>query len=185
MSEKTVQSTVKSLEWIYGVVLALAISEAFMQFASDPDSKVPGIRWNCLLSLSSFLLLVVPFYHGMSRYFCEMYSKEQINPDYGVWLLVDCTAFTVEAGLFFILARSLPNNLWLQFAFVVLVLLVWDVLWGALVWKHRTRIIAFWVIVNLCTVLLLALLLLSLRNSSSWLGVTLTFLVILARTVAD
>ncbi len=185
MSEKAVQSSVKSLEWIYGVVLALSISEAFLQFASAPGSKVPGIQWNCLLSLCSFLLLVIPFCHGMSRYFCEIYDREQVDPHYGNWLLVDCTAFTVEAGLFFILAGSLAKDLWLQFAIVVVVLLFWDVLWGALVWKWRTSIISSWVIVNLCTIPLLVAVLLGFHESTSWWGISLTFLVILARTVAD
>jgi hypothetical protein len=185
MCEKAVRSSVKSLEWIYGVVLALAISEAFLQFASDPESKIPGIQWDRFLSLCSFLLLVIPFCHGMSRYFCEIYDREQGDPHYGNWLLIDCAAFTVEAGLFFILARSLANNVWLQFAFVVVVLLVWDVLWGRLVWKFRTNIISFWVIVNLCTLPLFGVVLLFFRTISPWWGVSLTFLLILARTVAD
>ncbi len=185
MSEKSVRSTVKSLEWIYGVVLALSISEAFMQFASDPNSNVPGIQWNRLLSLFSFLLLVVPFCHGMSRYFYEMYDKVQTDSHYAIWLLIDCIAFIVEAGLFFILARSLPQNLWLQFVSVVVVLLVWDVFWGAFVWKYRTKRISFWVIINLCTIPLLIVLLLGFYRSDSWWGISLTFLFILARTIAD
>jgi len=184
MSEKSVRSTVKSLEWIYGVVLALSISEAFMQFASDPNSQVLGIQWNRLLSLCSFLLLVVPFYHGMSRYFCEMYDTEQINPHYAVWLLFDCIAFTVEAGLFFILTLSLSKNLWLQFILVIVVLLLWDIIWGAFVWKFRTNIISFWVIVNLCTIPLLVTVLFFCR-SASWWGISLTTFVILLRTIVD
>ncbi|MBN2316576.1 MAG: hypothetical protein JXM79_21795 [Sedimentisphaerales bacterium] len=183
-SKKSVQSTVKSLEWIYGVVLALSISEAFIQFASNPNSEVLGIQWNRLLSLCSFLLLVVPFYHGMSRYFCEMYNSDQINSRYAVWLLFDCIAFTVEAGLFFILTRSLSKNLWLQFVLVIIVLLLWDIIWGAFVWKYRTNIIRFWVIVNLCTIPLL-LTVLFFCKSASWWGISLTFIVILVRTIVD
>jgi hypothetical protein len=184
-SEKSILSTVKSLEWIYGVVLALSISEAFIQFASDPNSEVPRIQWNRFLSLCSFLLLVVPFCHGMSRYFCEIYDRKHTNPNYGSWLLVDCTAFTVEAGLFFILTRSLAENLWPQFAIVVLVLLFLDVLWGAFVWKWRTNIISSWVVVNLCAIPLLVAVLLGFHKSTSWWGISLTSLIILARTVAD
>jgi len=185
MSDKSILSTVKSLEWIYGVVLALSISEAFMQFASDPNSDVPGIQWSRFLSLCSLLLLVIPFCHGMSRYFFERYDKKQIDPYYAVWLLVDCAVFTIEAGLFFILARSLPQKQWLQFGLVVVVLLFWDILWGAFVWKYRTNMISSWVIVNLCTIPLLAAVLLGFYRSTSWWGISLTTLIILARTVAD
>lgn len=185
MAHKAIQSTVKSLEWIYGVVLALSISEAFLQFASDAGSKVPGIQWNCLVSLCSFLLLVIPFCHGMSRYVSEIYDTEHVDPRYGGWLLLDCIAFTVEAGLFFVLANSLAKALWLQFAIVVVVLLFLDVVWGAFVWKWRTNIISSWVIVNLCTIPLLVVVLLGFQEGTSWWGISLTSLIILARTVAD
>lgn len=185
MSRRTVESTVESLKWIYGVVIALSISAAFMQFGFDADSGVPGVHWDRFLSLCSLLLLVVPFYHGMCRYFCEMYDTKRIGPHYGLWLLADCLAFTVEAGLFFILARSLPRSLWLQFNLAVIVLLFWDVLWGALVWKCRTNVISSWVIVNLCTIPLLTAVVLCLRRTASWWGVSLAFLVVLVRAVAD
>jgi hypothetical protein len=185
MTEKKIQSTVKSLEWIYGVVIALAISEAFIGFASSVDSKVPGLQWDRIFSLCSFLLLVVPFYHGMCRYLCEMYETTPVKPDYGRWLLIDCLAFTVEAGLFFVLAHSLPKHLWVQFSLGLIVLLFWDVLWGAFVWKCRTNIISSWVIVNLCTMPALAVVILCLRTNTSWWGVSLVFFAVLIRAVAD
>jgi hypothetical protein len=185
MSERGIRSTVSSLEWIYGVIIALSITEAFMEFASNADSRTPGVQWDRLLSLCSLLLLMVPFYHGMSRYFCEMYDANRLNPYYGLWLLADCVAFTVEAGLFFILAHSLPKSLWLQFNLAVIVLLFWDVLWGAFVWKCRTNVISSWVIVNLCAIPLLTAVVLCLRRSASSWGVSLAFFVILFRAVAD
>lgn len=185
MSERTVRSTVESLEWIYGVVIALSISEAFMQFALNQDSGVAGIRWDRFLPLCSLLLLVVPFYHGMSRYFCDMYDGSKIDEHYGPWLLVDLLVFTVEAGLFFVLARSLSKSLWFQFNVAVAILLFWDVLWGALVWKYRTSVISFWVIVNLCTIPFLVAILLGFRESTSWWPTSLASFVILVRTVAD
>jgi len=113
MCEKKIESAVKSPTSIYAVVIALAISEAFMQFVLGPDAG--GIQWARLPSLCSLLLLVVAFYHGMSRHFCELYGPMPSHHHYGMWLLVDCLAFTVEAALFFILARSLPVTLWKQF----------------------------------------------------------------------
>lgn len=185
MSEKAVPSTVESLKWIYGVVIALSITEAFRQFALDGNSTVAGIQWDRFLPLFSLLLLVVPFYHGMSRYFCEMYDPSKIDRHYGLWLLVDSFAFVVEAGLFFVLARSLSRPLWLQFNVAVITLLFGDVLWGVFAWRYRTCSISFWVIVNLCTVPFLVAILLVSRNGASWWGMSLASFVILVRAMAD
>jgi hypothetical protein len=185
MPEKAISSTAESLKWIYGVIIALSIGEAFTQVVLSPGSTLPGIQWDRLPSLCSVILLVVPFYHGMSRYFCEMYDIERIGPRYGLWLLLDCLVFTVEAAFFFILARSLPKGHWADFTLTVLALLFWDVLWGVFVWKYRTSAISSWVIVNLCTIPLLGAVLLSFRGSTSWWAVSLVSFVILVRVGAD
>ena len=183
----TIESTVGSLQQIYAIVIALAIAEAFMQFVLDPKSSCEqvGIQKERFLPLLSLLFLVVPFYHGMTRFFCEVYHEDQINNFYGVWLLVDCGVFTIEAGLFFILARSLSKERWFTFYLTVMVLLILDIFWGMLVLCCRTNIICSWVIVNLCTVPLLGIILLKFRKSTSWWAIFLAFLVVLARSVAD
>jgi len=187
MSQDAIECTVKSLQWIYAIVIALSIGEAFKQFVpdADPGPDKRGIRWDRLPFLCCLLILVVPFYHGMTRFFSDMYSKDKIDGYYGIWLLLDCSVFTVEAGLFFILARSLSKDLWLRFAWTVMVLLVLDIEWGALVWKFRSSSISWWVIVNLCSVPCLAPVLLTFRKSSSWWAISLASFVILARTAAD
>ena len=185
MSERALPSTVESLKWIYGVVICLSITEAFRQFALDANSPVPGIQWDRFLPLISLLLLVVPFYHGMSRYFCEMYDPSKIDRHYGLWLLVDSFAFVAEAGLFFVLARSLSNSLWLQFNVAVIALLSGDVLWGVFAWRYRTCSISFWVIVNACTLPFLVAIVSLSPNGISWRAMSLASFVILVRAVGD
>jgi hypothetical protein len=182
-----IKSTVQSLQEIYAIVIALAIAEAFIQFVPDPKSSCEqaGIQWEQLLPLVSLLILVVPFYHGMTRFLSEMYQKGRVNNFYGVWLFLDCCVFTIEAVLFFILARSLPKVLWFRFYSTVMALLVLDISWGMLTWCCRTSLIRFWVIVNLCTIPFLGVLLLMCRNSTSWWAISLAFLLVLARTIAD
>ncbi len=187
MNEMVIQSTIKSLQWIYAIVLALAIGEAFKEFV--PSSGVApgerGIHWNRLPSLAAMLILIIPFYHGMARYFCEMYCAHETEAPYGKWLLFDCGVFTVEASLFFLLARSLSRDLWLRFTLVVVILLCVDIEWGALVWKYRTSRVSDWVMVNLWTVPFLGAVMLGFRKRSSWWPVLLTCLIIIARTGVD
>lgn len=187
MNENAIESTIKSLQWIYAIVIALSIGEAFKQIMSDSahDHKMYKIQWDRLPLLFSMLVLVVPFYHGMTRYFCEMYQSQCINESYGIWLLIDCSVFTIEASLFFILARSLSRQYWLRFISVVMVLLFLDIEWGVLIWKCRTASISDWVMVNLWTLPCLGTVLLIFRKSNSWWPILLTSLVILARTSAD
>jgi hypothetical protein len=158
MSEEVIQSTVKSLQCIYAIVVALSISEAFKQLVPYPvsPSKKCGIQWNYLPSLISLLILIVPFYQGMTLWFSNMYCTDQTNQTYSLWLLVDCVAFTVEAGLFFILSRYLPKDLLRRFHCIVIAHLFLDIVWGVFAWKYRTSLISSWVIVNICTIAFLA-----------------------------
>jgi hypothetical protein len=189
MPEKAIPSTLESLKWIYGVVIALSIGEAFTQVVLPAESKVPGIQWDRLPSLCSLLLLVVPFYHGMSRFFCETYDIQKVRPCYGLWLLFDCVVFTIEAALFFVLARSLSKDLWWQFGWTTLILLLLDITWGILTWKFRpssaSDSISWWVRVNLGSMSCLAIVLLVLHECSQWLVVSMIASVLLARTAAD
>lgn len=184
-ADEAIQSTVKRLEWIYGVVIALSVNQAFMQFFAPNHMGVCGIQWARFWSLVSILLLVIPFFQGMGRYLDKMYVRKQPDKWYGLWLLLDCVAFMVEAAFFFALTRYLPPDRWVQFAVAISLLLFCDVLWGTFVWKFRTPLISSWVIVNLCTIPLLAAILVCFRSTTSWWPVSLVLGVVLARTIAD
>ncbi len=189
MSDKAMQSTVESLRWIYAVIIALSIGEAFKQFVMDPDhSSKSRVQWDRLPSLLSLLITVVPFYQGMTQWFSVMYSPVQTHQPYGLWLLVDCSAFTLEGGLFFVLARSLPKELWSRFNYGAIALLCLDILWGVLAWICRTSSIRSWVIVNICAVFILMGVLLIFRRSAlrpAMLASLVVLMVLLGRTVAD
>lgn len=190
MSEDAIECTVKSLQWIYAVVLALSIGEAFKEFMSNADHRNGKyvIQWDRLPPLLSLLLLVLPFYHGMARWLYDMYCTDQVHGAYGHWLLVDCVTFTVEAGLFFVLARSLDRSLWWRFNCTVAVLLAVDIVWGAFMWGCRSSSIDSWVIVNVCTVAILmaALFVFRKRKGETSLSILSLFLVvILVRTILD
>jgi hypothetical protein len=190
MSNEAIECTVKSLQSIYGIVIALAIAEAFKQFVPSPDSDPAkcGIKWSHLPSLLSLLALVVPFYHGMTRWFSVAYYADEILQPYGFWLLVDCVAFTAEAGLFFILARSLPTSLWWRFTLTTVALLGLDILWGVFAWKYRTNLIISWVIVNICTVPVLVGVSVILRKYAAQLPLLAShsvLVVLLVRTTVD
>jgi hypothetical protein len=145
-----IKSTVDSLQAIYTVVLGLSLGEAFMQFVAENGQAEHKIRWDRAVSLLSFLLLIVPFFQGMNRYFFEVYLKPSgLGAQYGSRLLVDCGVFTVEGCLFFVLSRSLSQEKWRRFYVTVLVLLGVDLIWDFRVFHYlRLPFLEKWLILD-------------------------------------
>jgi hypothetical protein len=142
--------------------MGLALAEALRQFAIDRDGDGPvrSQPWNRLPSLLGCLLLILPFYQGMSRYFFLTYGHVETMPrPYSAYLTFDCLNFLTEAVLFFIMAHALPAARWRRFAGAVLMLLLMDCVWvGLSTWLHASPIQP-WMLVNLgFSVVLLGLL---------------------------
>jgi len=186
-TEQAVRSSIESLRWLFAVVLALAIGEAFKQFVSDKAEKPEDshIHWNRIWALVAFVLLVVPFSHGMARYFFETYQEAARPKPYARFLLVDTAVFTVEAILFFVLSRALPQTQWRRFYNTVIILLILDILWGSFTASTHAPRMWTWVIVNLCTVPLLAYFLHYYRARDSTTGMIACMAIIVCRTIAD
>jgi hypothetical protein len=105
--------------------------------------------------LAAFLFLMVPFAHGMIRYFNIYVPCERPQP-YHWFLLLDTAGFIIEAALFFVLSRSMNEEQWQRFYFTVLMLLVVDVVWGSLASAFHPPRLWPWVFVNLATIPVLA-----------------------------
>ena len=180
--------TIKNLQRIFTIVLGLSLGESFKQFVADkthgPSDE--AIRWNRLLALASFLLLIVPFYHGMNRYIFDVYHVKATRPDPYAWhLIVDTIVFTFEAILFFVMCRSLSHLQWRRFYGAAALILAVDILWALVVWKLHGPVIVPWLIVNVCALPLLLAILFFIRSHEAYHGPILAFALIFARTVAD
>jgi hypothetical protein len=148
MNSEAIKSSIQSLQQIYSVVLALSLGEAFRQvIVDDPDTNHRRLDRSKFLSLVSLLALIIPFLHGMNRYLFDVYIDRTL-PRYGAYLLVDCIAFTLEASLFFVLARSLSRAQWRRFYMTVVTLLSLDIFWGGFIWYFHTPSVKPWVLVN-------------------------------------
>jgi hypothetical protein len=105
---------VNFFKYVFTVVLALALGEAFKQFVADaaaPDAR--SMHWDRLPTLILFLVTIFPFFQGMSRHFDANYQHaENLLKLYPNYLFVDGVAFTIESALFFVLSRALaPQQL--------------------------------------------------------------------------
>ena len=160
-ADAAILSAVQPLQLMYTFVLSLSVTEAFRQFVSEKavNAQDPALHKGRWVGLVAFLLLALPFIHGMNRYFFDVYSAPPRPDPYSLYLFIDGVAFTAEAAIFFVLARSLSKARWKTFFTTVVWLLVLDVVWGTFVWASHSPQIAPWVLVNACCIPILAVLL--------------------------
>jgi hypothetical protein len=161
MTVESMSQIVENIQSVYTIILALAVAEAFNQAIKEakPQAERPATtlaRWfDCfhhsrVVSLIVFLLMVVPFFQGNQKYLYVNY----IEPLHGtsplkvikaMWLNIDCTVFTIEAGLFFVMARSLSAHRWQQFYASFIVLLTLDLLWAVAEKRHGGAVPMEWI----------------------------------------
>jgi nucleoside 2-deoxyribosyltransferase len=147
----------------FAIILALSLSEAFKMVVSEKPTTNEYINWGKLYALAAFLLLILPFYQGMNKYLLITYGdlNEGARP-HSIFLIIDGLAFMLESALFFAMSRTLGLEHWARFYVVVFILLAVDSLWGFSVRLHSNaasvRVIEHWTMLNLVTIVLLALL---------------------------
>jgi hypothetical protein len=206
MNNDAVWATVENVRQIFAIVLALSLSEAFKQFIADraeqPGEKSiafkqfiadraeqPGeksIRWDSLLALLAFLLLLIPFYHGMARYLYDVYRTPSSRPQpYSASLLFDVVAFTVEAGLFFVMSCALRLVQWRRFYWAVVIVLCTDTVWGTSAWLGHRQVVLPWLILNAVFLPILIVTLLVFRKTDSRSGPIVALVAMAVRTVLD
>lgn len=172
MTVDSMTQIVEDIQSIYTIVLALAIAEAFNQAVkeSKPDAERHATTitswFDCvhpsrLVSLLVFLLLAAPFFQGNQKYLYLQYIEplHQTIPPKSIsaqWLNFDCLVFTVEAGLFFVMARSLSARRWQQFYATIVVLMTVDFVWALIEKMHKSAVPREWLWFDLAAILILA-----------------------------
>jgi len=173
MSVDSVTQIVENIQSIYTIVLALAIAEAFNQAIKEnkPESEKPAtslISWfDCVhhsrfVSLIVFLLLAAPFFQGNQKYLYLQYIEPMHlpNPPKAIsthWLDFDCLVFSIQAGLFFVMSRSLSAARWQQFYATIVLLLGIDFLWAVVEKLHGSAVPPEWLWFDLIAVAFLSL----------------------------
>jgi hypothetical protein len=162
---------VEDVQSIYTIVLALAIAEAFNQTIKEnrPESEKSSgtfINWfDCLhhsrvVSLIVFLLLAAPFFQGNQKYLYLQYIEplHSANPPQRIsanFLNFDCLVFSLEAGLFFVMSRSLSARRWQQFYATIVLLLSLDFVWALIEKSRHANFPAEWLWFDIIAALIL------------------------------
>jgi hypothetical protein len=127
-SGKAIERSVDSLEKIYAVVIAFAISQAVQILLKGPNgvAELKDVS-SGLPGFVAFSFTLVPFWHGMNRHLDRCYLEKADKVVQGA-LLLDFGTFFLEASLLFAAGWSLRSGI---ASFVYLgALLVVDMLWG-------------------------------------------------------
>lgn len=127
--------SVDSIQKIYAVVIALAISQAILSLLRDSSGTADLTVLRLISGLPAFVafsVTVVPFWHGMNRYLDRCYVEKSTEVVQRA-LLFDLATFFIEAVFLFAAALSLRSRL-TTFGFLALLLLA-DTLWAII--SHR------------------------------------------------
>jgi hypothetical protein len=141
-SVKRIERSVDSLQKIYAVVIALAIGQAIETLLLDRKTDVLASASDVLARTPiffSFVLILVPFYHGMNRHLDACYIERPQGQRVEGALLFDFLVFFIESALLFAVANSVSPTIE-GFIFLGLLLGV-DVVWALVShWIHYTGI---------------------------------------------
>lgn len=183
------QRSVDSLERIYAVVVAFAVTAAieavlFDKGVGKADYDKLLDNWPALLA---FVATIVPFYHGMHRHLNRVYIENRAAATTEGFLLLDFFVFFVESCILLIFASSLDTGVG---AFIPLIaLFVLDLFWAFIAhgihykeWKHSPW---KWGAINLGAAVLLWFVLYSTLFPSPESKAFAAAVVAVLRTVAD
>jgi hypothetical protein len=123
--------SVDSLQRLYTVVVSLAVTEALRRLLSSGTGDYT--RW---LIFASFVVTVVPFYHGANRHLDVSYVTEERKAKPGA-LMIDFVFLFIEGILFFALAVRIDSRDIFYTLLAVLFLL--DVFWIGFTYISRTN----------------------------------------------
>jgi len=186
---KLIERSVDSLQKIYAVIVALAISISIQNLLlnkTDNSFVITTSIFSYLPAFLSFIVILVPFYHGMNRHLDKCYVERTSEDTIRGALLFDFIVFFFEASILFAVASSIRAGL--QSFYLLGTLLVADMAWVIVShWIHYRKYsptILWWAGWNfLAIVISLFIVLLEAYPESS--KMWLLFVVALSRSVAD
>jgi len=128
--DKPVERSVDSIQTIYAVVMALAISQAIQSLLREPSFGAVlnlGRVSPAVPAFVAFLVTLVPFWHGMNRHLDRCYLEKGGTVVQGA-LLLDFVVFFLESSFLFAAGWSLRSGIE-SFQYLGWLLCV-DMLWG-------------------------------------------------------
>jgi hypothetical protein len=156
-TDEVVKRSVDSVQRIYAVIIALAISQSIQALLKSPNGASMELNFRQvpygLSGFIAFLVTLVPFWQGMNRHLDRCYLEKKASIRQRV-LLIDFVIFVLEAVFLFAAGWSIHSGIatfyWLGGLLGV------DMLWAVVshfIHFPETKSHAVkWSIINLCAI---------------------------------
>ncbi len=186
--EKILRS-VDSLETIYAVVVAFAVTKAIegVLLSGNTADIDLSLLLTHLPELIAFVVTIVPFYHGMHRHLNRVYVERGVSKTHQGYLLLDFFVFFVESCLLLVFAASL--SLGVDSFKPLIILLILDSLWAIIAhgihydeWKNSPW---KWAAINTVSIAVMALFIFSTIFDSEFKKIMALMSVAIIRTALD
>jgi hypothetical protein len=129
------KATVETLQKFYSVIVALALTGGLVNLISSwGNAETIASHVSIIAIALSFLVTIVPFFHGMERH---LYKTHITYPELGAGgkptpLLVDIFTFIIEGSILFMMGSNLNDpEIFLRFWSALLAV---DMVWSLIVW---------------------------------------------------
>jgi heme/copper-type cytochrome/quinol oxidase subunit 4 len=151
-------NSVRNLQNLYSIVVGLGLSLSIYNLIDTSREGAP-FKLELLPFFLSFLVTLIPFYHGALRHFDATYIEQDNRQVRGCALLADFVILFIESCLLLTLAVLLATPQF--FAWGLVTLLALDCVWGFVahkVFSQETKIKPElrWAIINLVTSVILS-----------------------------
>jgi hypothetical protein len=133
MEKNVRENSVRSLSNIYTVVIGVAVSIA-VAGVIDKDRGLSSVTWSSGFLFIAFVVTLLPFCHGALLHLDRTYFDASKEAEPGA-LIIDFVLLFFHALAFVVLAVLLKNPP--DFAWVLVVVLLIDVVWG--IFAHFSR----------------------------------------------
>jgi hypothetical protein len=127
MNNKRMENSIRSLANLYTVVIGAALSVAVVG-TIDVDKGLRSISVVSVLLFTAFLATLLPFFHGALRHLDDVYIENENHHVSRSALIIDFALLFLHALVFLLLSQLLKKPV--DFAFVLISILLIDVVWG-------------------------------------------------------
>ena len=178
------KNSVRNLQNLYSIVAGLALSLSLYNLIDIYREGLP-FKFELLPFFVSFLVTLIPFYHGALRHLDATYIEQDTRQVRGGALLADFVILFIESCILLSIAVLLPKPQF--FAYGLVILFALDSIWGFIahfVFSQvaKTKAEVRWALINIVTALTLSVCLIIISIFQLWI-IILSVSVI--RTVVD
>jgi hypothetical protein len=150
------ENAVRSLTSLYTIVIGVALSLAIVQLVGGAGG-LESVRLPAILMFFALLVTLFPFYHGALRHVDDVYVENVNKHIRDGALVIDVLLLFVHGLVFVVLALVIDHAS--QFAWILVVLISVDVVWGVFVHfgassKSETGAEWKWLVINVVFVLI-------------------------------